>query len=260
MSDDAEQTPEAGVQDPAPTTPPAPPALEGPWAKDIQSTFTDPEQQAAVDAFLRQTVQPHVTKLEQSRLPEEASQLWTDLNENPMQAYATLTQELFSEQPEYIEAIRNALEQADQGGQAPEETGTYDYQTPQQQLPPEVLEATQAYQEQKALEDYDAAHQAVASQYPDAHLDDDHFHSFVVAADGDFDQAALEWKQSGWPEFIASREQVTPAEVPDLPPTTIPEGGGHSEQPVQQNESLNDAIDGFFAEQREQAPPAVGSV
>jgi predicted RNA-binding Zn ribbon-like protein len=106
--DPVEQTPE-GVQDPTPTAPePAAPAPSGPWANDLTSHFEDPSERARVDAFLRETVQPHVTRIEQERAQlKPAEQLYADLVENPADTYVALTEELFGE--DATKAIQDQL-------------------------------------------------------------------------------------------------------------------------------------------------------
>jgi hypothetical protein len=59
-----------------------------------------------VDQFLRETVQPHVTRVEQSRTPE-AEELYNALNENPAEAFMAITTELWGE--DAAETVRQAL-------------------------------------------------------------------------------------------------------------------------------------------------------
>src|SRR3954471_5592732 len=79
------QDPVATPAAPAPQTyetpaVPAAPAPRGPWADELQTRFTDADQRAQVDAFLRESAQPHVTRVEQERAGlRPAEQLWNDL-------------------------------------------------------------------------------------------------------------------------------------------------------------------------------------
>jgi hypothetical protein len=67
----------------------------GPWAEDLNSRFEDEAQRQAVDAFLREKVQPYVTQLEQESRP--ALELYKDLRANPAATYVEITEDLFGE-------------------------------------------------------------------------------------------------------------------------------------------------------------------
>jgi hypothetical protein len=93
----AEGAPPATADATPPAASPAP-ASDGPWAKDLAENFEDPATRAAVDEFLRTTVQPHVTKLEQATAPNrDAEKLWNDFRESPVETYLAVSGELFGE-------------------------------------------------------------------------------------------------------------------------------------------------------------------
>lgn len=185
---------------PAPeSTPPAESLPGGPWQADIQATFTDPQVAQTVDAFLRSKVQPRMTQLEQTIAnSENARQLWDAFQENAPAAYAAITRELYGE-----EAAQAALETLEQrlNGQPqtppPAEPVT---ETPQPAAPaydPSTMlspEEVQAWRHEQELRAYDAAIEEITSRPENADIDPNRLHTFVAAADGDFDEAIQRYR------------------------------------------------------------------
>lgn len=233
-------------------------ALTGPWAQDVQGAFEDPAVQAQVDAFLREKVQPHVTRLEQETAGlASAKALYEDLTSNPGETFLAISQELFGD--EAVDKIINALEAGDVTV-TEDVDGALDLTT--NSPDPEVQEAVQYYQQEKQRKMYDAALADFKEKHPD--LEVDLFHPFVAGAHGDLEAAYAGYQKfvSDWKEKFGTAPELTPDEVPD-PPTTL---GGSSAPAVTapptepKAQSLHDAIDDFFTTSRSSAPPTVGGV
>lgn len=226
--------------------------LAGPWADQIRTRFTDPETQAAVDGFLREQVQPYVTKLEQStRDIEDAKRLYDDLSSNPGETFLAITEELFGEEAsaKVIEALRTGAAAEDAEGNVEP--------TPGAQLDPETREVLEYAKQRKQQEEYDAA---LAQFKSKGHEIIDHlFHPFVAAAEGDFEVA-----YEGYKQFVDdARKQFgeAPAPTSEAPPVIASDTGTPPAVPTEKKyASIDDAIDDFFTEQKAQAPPVVGSV
>lgn len=231
-----------------------------PWADSIRSTFADPAMQDAVDDFLAQTVQPHVTKLEQKTVGlEQAQELYNDLLSDPGGTYVAITRELFGD--ETAERVIASLE----GGEVDTDDSTDE--RPVSGLAPEDQELLEEIKADRAQKAYEKA----INDFRDDGREDIQaklFHPFVAGANGDLEAAYEGYKQ--WlaesKAVIAPEETETlnPDEVPDLPPpTTIGKGeaGATTAPPVQPRySSLNDAIDDVFNDMKAAAPPTVGSV
>lgn len=256
------QTPE-GVQDPsAPEVTPDPPAAAGPWAKDLTTHFPDPAEAARVDAFLRSTVQPYSTQLEQ-KLAEAgpAQQLYSDLLADPAGTYSTLTEELFGEDG------RKAVEEqlTNLFGEEPEETPTVTEPTnTAPPLDPADKDAIEWAKQQATQQAYNAELERVKGldEYKDVPPEDwDLFHPFVASANGDFDAAAKGFGQ--WRAQVQER-YAPPAVEPDpadpAPPTLGTDSAQTTPPVAKQYTNIDDAIEDFFAESRPAAPPVVGSV
>src|SRR5436190_4659206 len=81
---------------------PAAPAPEidqdAPWSSDLQERISDADVRAQVDQYVRDTVQPYVTQLEQGSAEDRfARKLWNDFTENPADTYIAVTREMFGE-------------------------------------------------------------------------------------------------------------------------------------------------------------------
>lgn len=225
--------------------------------------FTDPEVRQQVDGFLREKVQPHVTKLEQSsRDMDHARTLYEDLQNDPGDTYLALTEELFG--PDSVESVIAALQRGEGTTEAesdePHEADQYDdidesaLNQDDRQLLDELRQdrARKAYND--AITELQAEHEDIVPEL---------FHPFVHSAGGDLERAYQgysQWLGKAKSQFGGS------AEIPDslphevAPPTVGGSGEATSTPPVEKSyDSLDDALDDFFAGERSSAPPVVGS-
>lgn len=255
------QTP-PGVQDQPVVDPPAaaetsaPPA--GPWANDLATHFEDETVRSQVDTFLRETVQPYSTKLEQQLAGlKPAEQLYADLVDNPSDTYLALTEELFGEAG--AKAIQDQLTTLFGD---PEEPIVPDPAVTPPTINPEDQEAIDWAKQQATQQAYDAEFGRIKGANPDVPAEDwELFHPFVASASGDFDAAAQGF--NAWRGQVEQRYK--PAEPPPPPDPAAPAVVGDTPTPpappVQRDyRNIDDAVDDFFNEQRAAAPPVVGSV
>lgn len=231
----------------------------GPWANDLASMFDDEGIRTQVDSFLREKVQPYVTNLEQRSKPspevELATQLYTDLREDPSSTYLAITEELFGEDGAL--AIQRALAESFGVGVEDEPAPTQ----PSGDLDPRVARAVEHIERQQAREAYDNALAEIRVKDPE--LNEELFHPFVVAADGDVEtayQGYKQWHDQAKSQFGSTGEEldVTPA----APPVIGSDVQTPAAPPVQKTySSFDDAMDDFLADMRGgSAPPVVGSV
>jgi hypothetical protein len=237
-------------------TPEAPAATSTPWQKDLEAKFNDPAQRQAVDEFLRETVQPHVTKLEQDSVPNrDAQQLWDDFTQNPIDTYRAVTTELFGEeQAAQIDRALNA-EVNEETGQL--ETPEGDQVRSEDIQDPRVKAVVEAHEESVRQKDYfDALAQTKAKYKDTIEINDELFHPFVAAADGDMDAAV-----QGYSKFVetAKTEYGAAPAGEAAPPVVDSTTQTGSEPPTTQKQTLDQAIDSFLEEQKS-PPTTVGSV
>lgn len=231
-----------------------------PWAAQIRASFTDPAVQDAVDDFLAQTVQPHVTKLEQQTADlKDAQELYNDLQNDPGATYVALTQQLFGEDAaNKVVATLQAEETPDTSSEEPPAKNAA--------LDPEDAEFLQRARERERQEQYDKA----IADFKADNRDDlvpKYFHPFVAGANGDLEQAYAaykEWLGGAKKEVFGIEDTLDPNEVPDLPPPAVVgkgEAGATTAPPVVPNyRSIGDAIDDVWSDITAGPPPTVGSV
>lgn len=248
-----------------------------PWEKDLAERFEDESVREQVSAFLGETVQPYVTRIEQEARPSrDATRLWEGFNENPVETYVQVSRELYG--PEVAERVAAILQ-----GESPEEHEPSESTPPApseeeqetqgvsfDDLPVEVKEAVARQQAEEQRQAYYSEIERVKTENAETlpkdeegnpRLNVDLFHPFVVAADGDFD-AAFE----AYTEFYSQAKnefgiQVPSGEEVEVPPATInSETRDAGETPPQEvkYDSLEDAMDAFFDEQNA-PPPTVGT-
>ena len=253
---------------------------QSPWDSDLASAFEDEETRAKVSEFLGNTVQPYVTKLEQDSKPDrDASILWEQFNNEPVSTTIQVIRELYGE--DKADAFAEILKgESDQGNETettkPEDTTATETTTPPntpedrtvtfEQLPPEVQEIIQG----QKLEESRKAYYAEIDRLKDEHAEElpkdedgnprlnaDTFHPFVVAADGNFDEAYKgfqSWIESARKEaglVDASTETET-----DGPPTTIDSRARDASARVpekREHMTFDDALDEMFNDLK--APP-----
>ena len=202
---------------------------EGPWAEDLTTRFEDEATRQAVDAFLREKVQPYVTQVEQEARP--ALELYRDLQANPGATYVELTEDLFGE--DEAKAITSYLEgrYGETNTPAPQEQAQ-PQTNPDGQPDPRMQEMLNDWEEQRNEKLYDAelqrltAIEQAAAQREGRQplpIKDHLFRPFVVAEDGDMDKAFV-----GYKAFVetARTELFGDAQVQEVAPPTL--GGNTS--------------------------------
>ncbi len=254
--------------EPEPTPSEEPTELSSPWANDVKEVFTDPDQQVAVDQFLREKYQPYVTKLEQEGAENrKANNLWNQLTADQYGTFEKIADELY--EPEVAARIKAAID-ADEASND-DESDDNEPLVDLDDLPPEVREAVEYQREQKnqalwnkemsdteALFDDDNED----APYKGIKFEPDLFYPFISAADGDFEAAAAgyaEWAKKASSAF-GLPDEITPPTPPEeqvTPPTAINSGSRQAAPPPQDKkyDSLDAALDDFLAE--ENAPPPV---
>lgn len=257
--------PEPAATTPEPTPAPASAAsatLSSPWADDLRKTFDDPAVQAQVDGFLRETVQPHVTKLEQATVTNRrAEALWNDFMENPQETLLSVTEEIVDD-PDRVAKVKEILAAT---GNAPTETPSTDSDFELNELPPEVREAVEFYQSSKSQSNWDKLLTQLKQDNPDVDIDEGLFAPFVNAADGDVELALNGYKQfiSDAKTRFGGEAQVPEGEQTDTPPAVIgsenisPTGTPEVAKPATVGEAIDELWDDM---QRAKAPTTVGQI
>lgn len=224
-----------------PDTPDTP--AESPWAESLLTRFEDPEQRASVDAYLRETVQPYVTKLESERGAPEATEFYSQFQEDPVDAHLRVTEELYG--AEARAAVESALFEAEEAADAspdPEAVPTA--------RDPEI----QALLDEREEERRNTAYREILDELKakDTDLIEDEFHPFVFSADGDVNKAYEEYGR--WREGVKQRYSPAPVE-PDPAPAVLGSQGtpGPAPATTPQGETLEESIDGFMASLRAEA-------
>jgi hypothetical protein len=252
----APPAPEATAPPAAPVAPPAPPAVgDGPWSADLHALFPDETIRGQVDQFLRSKVQPHVTQVEQQFAP--AKELWNDLQQDPIDTYVAIAHELFG--PDVATAVASQVQQQQAQPPAPAPDATAAQLTPEQQSAIEWAESQRAEQEwnsQFARVDGLAPRDAEGNSIIKSERA---FAPFVVAAEGDFDQAL-----EGYKQWYSEVTPAPPAEAPAVPPPAVLDGSAAPAAippTVPQRQTLDAALDDTLAEMRAtRAPATVGQV
>lgn len=266
MPDEVQPTPGQGEEQV--TTQPG----AGPWADSLNTRFEDPEIRQTVDAFLREDVQPYVTRLEQSR-NSDAEQLYAELQEKPGQTYLAISEELFG--AEVSQKVQDLLLSSFGGSEGdgddlpPEVTpGAPVVPAEGDSLDPRVERMVKAFEAQENQRAYDAELariKAKAATEGKPEVIDELIHPFVMAT-GDFDKALEGYskyynqfrQQFSGPQDAAALAAAAAANQP--PPVIGSDAVGTTTPPVQtQHASIDDALDAFFDEQKTPPPAPVGS-
>jgi hypothetical protein len=236
----------------APAAPPAAPAGDAPWSADLAGLGLDDTARQAVDGYLRAQWQPRMTQFEQ-QLSEAAParELWQDFHANPQETYLAVGAQLFGdEKASELEALIAAAEAADEGDDAPSAPSD-----------PRVQAMLEDYEARQRSDAYSAKLAEVKAAHTD--LDEELFHPFVIAADGDFGQAVARYR--AYVEQFKAKHGVSPEvpQVPDAPATLGLSGGDGPAVPpptTERYDSLDAALDATLAEMRTGSAPAVGTV
>jgi hypothetical protein len=241
VTDQPVQAPEAQGQ---PATPPV--VGTGPWAQDLASLFPDDSTRGTVDKYLREKWQPHTTQLEQRlAAQQQAVGLWEALEKDPTGTYIQITREMMGDQAaDQLLAQLQTPATADAPTEAP--------------VDPRMAQAVEFFENEQASRQYDGELGRIKAAYPD--IVDDVFHSFVAAAEGNFDQAVTLYYQAA--ARFAPVVEAPPVEQQTAPPALGSDTGTPvGDVPVQpKRQTLDEAMADFMAEQRaaKQAPPVMG--
>lgn len=232
-------------------TPAVPPSQGSPWSSDLATRFSDEATRSSVDTFLRDTVQPYVTQLEQSSKP--AVDLLKDFTEKPDDTFLEVAEDLYG--PEHAKAFKDYLDAIQD--EPPEAQQTQEQAT----VPPEVqalIDEKRAADDKRA---FDAEFDRIKTADPETKYDYDLFVPLVAQTD-DFDAAVKLYKDKGYPQYVAWREAeaAKAAEEPTPPPPVLGAEGGQSAVPAQKEyTTVGEAIDDWASDLRasgqEVAPP-----
>lgn len=249
-----------------------------PWENDLASRFEDENVRQSVDEFLRTSVQPYVTQLEQDRNPD-ADRLYAELNERPGDTFLAITEELFG--PEAAQRVQNTLlssfddvdDDDDEDDEGDDDAAGVDTSGQQNSLDPRVERVVSAYEQEQQRAAYNAELATVKAQAEreGVKVVDELIAPFVVASDGDLRTAYQgykkfvgEWQQA-FGQTPDAADQVTAAAAAESqeqqpPPVLGSDSTGSTTPPTQRKyTSIDDALDDFFDEQKSPAPPAVGT-
>lgn len=252
---------------------------KNPWDDKVAEAFEDPEVAAKVSAFLGESVQPYVTKIEQEARPSrDATRLWEALESAPVDTSIQIVKEMFGDDlGDQFAALLQGGEPSQVEVPTPEAEETEDdKRVAFDDLPPEVQNAVAAQQQEEQRKAYyseiDRVKDANADKLPtvgegdeaEVQLDVDLFHPFVVAAGGDFDAAMegyLGWQDKAKESFGINVPETAAVEEAQEPPPVIDSSTRESgtKPPTEEKyETLDDAIDSFFEDQKN-PPPTVGT-
>lgn len=246
----------------------------GPWDKDLQEAFTDEGIRTQVDGFLRDKVQPHVTRLEQSKGNQEAERLYQDFADNPTDTYLAVSAELFGE--EFAEGLVKALLEEEEPSTTPTTPVTPPVKPPEEptaeeeqefdieKLPPEIQEMIAERRDTQAEQEYNAELARVKADHStDVPIKDDWFHPFVVTAEGDMELAYQGYKKWVAEAGIDVTKLAPPAAAVDPntqpPPTIGSDSAAPAVPPVAKDYhgNLDEALDDFFEQDVKNSPPPV---
>lgn len=259
-----EEAPEAAAAPPTPADGAPAPAEPGPspWQSDLEAAFEDPDLRSRVDEYLRQNVQPYVTQLEQKSAPiRDANRLWESFHEDPAATFEQVAREIHGDEAaeRIIAALNGEVEEEDDEDYG-ELFDDEDDEGSGQEYPPEI----QALIEERQRQQYEQVLDGVKEQLEEDGLPfhRKQFEPYIVAHDGNLDEAITAYR-----EWIGEAKELFGIKVPrpeDIPPppaiNSETRAGGSLTPPVEETyNSLDDAVDAFFKEQRT-APPNVGAV
>lgn len=255
-----EVVPDGGTQpvESAPDQQPQPAAAgeqtPAPWQSDLQQRFPDEDVRGRVDEYVRETVQPYITRLEQDSAEDRyAKKLWDDFTQDPAGTYLAVTREMFGD-----DAAQEAEQLLDTLGNEGEDVPTGDLESvfDEEDLPPRYRQAVDAWEDQQREDAYYDELDRVAAANEDLGLDDDDslFHPFVSAAEGDFDLAV-----EGYRSFLSRFKPAGAGESEQAPPAIGSDVAAQTTPPTETAyETLDDALDAMFDEEKT-APTVVGS-
>lgn len=166
------------------------PIKPGPWQADIESAFTDPDVQEAVDQLIRERVQPRMTQLEQQLAgARDAQNLWDQIHQDPVGTFNALRDELVAAGYPLSEAQSAAAAAVQEGQASPPPAAAPATTAAAAQEDPRVAEMYAYWQSQREMEQYDATVAQIVNDPANADINPNRYHTYVAAADGDFEKA-----------------------------------------------------------------------
>jgi len=249
-----------------------------PWDSDLAAAFEDEATREAVSEFLGEKVQPYVTKIEQESKPDrDASLLWEQFHEEPVATTIQVIKELYGEdKADAFAAILQGESEENQPSSEDvtktEENAPEDKSVEFDQLPPEVQELIQNQRLEESRKAYYGEIDRIKEEHKDElpkdeegnpRLDADTFHPFVVAAEGDFDEA-----YKGFQNWITAARKAAGIATEETstegnePPPTIDSKARDASTTVptkKEHPTFEDAMDEMF-EELKAPPPTVGAV
>lgn len=244
------------------------PTNSGPWANDLETRFADPEVRQTVDAFLREQVQPYVTRLEQGR-NDEAERLYDELQSRPGDTYMAITEELFGAEvsQKVTDLLLTSFGEPDDSTDAPVTPAVPATDEPAAApLNPRVEAMLKAFEDNESKQAYDAELarlKAKATADNTQPVIDELIAPFIVATNGDFDRAYQGYAKhyDQFRQQFGGAPAATTEVVVDTPPAVLGSDSAQQTTPPVQAKftSLDDAMDSYFDEQKVSPPAPVGS-
>lgn len=245
---DAETQPADAASPETPTPQEQPVELSGPWAKDLERAFQDPQVRAQVHQFMAESYQPYVTRLESEKaeLAQQAEVL-DALREDPVGALVELSTVLGGE--ELAELVQQHLTPAQQ------EEFAEEMEDQSQQLDPRIEQMLEDWEAQKTEEFYQQELERIGATDVDRELLD----PFVLAYQGD-----VEAGYKAYQEYVERLRREAGAKVDDAAPSAPGVMGSDSSSPPSPTSatmprSLDEALDSLVSDLRGSAPQPVGT-
>jgi hypothetical protein len=247
--------------EPAAVEPPAEPAA-GPWAADLAVYFEDESVRGQADKFLREKIQPHVTKLEQTQSEyKPAHEFFDDLRDDPIGTTLALAEEVYG--AEIADKIAELVAAGEDPATAAKEAT--EGESPKTDEDPVIAKMKAEYeaQERSKLWDQELARIKSTPEAQGVDIDPELFAVFVHQAEGDMDAALPAYKAF---EERSRTKYGQPAPAPPAPPAplgTQPGDAPASTPPIAPKiTSFDEALDATLAEIRSNrnGPTPVGTV
>lgn len=259
VSQDPVQSQAAPAAPAEPVAPPAPPQQTpgpAPWTQELQTRF-DPQTAAQVDNYLRTTWQPRMTQLEQQAAEaEQARQLVEALQRDPEAYNVDLNRQMYGDQ--YADQLAASIGRTDlMVGQPYQQQVAPQQQAAQQQaqMDPRLERMLSSWEEEQQQRQYTEAKADFLSDPQYADINSELFDVFVGSAET-WEEAVNTYR--AWAAHYA--QQNAPEQQQQLaPPTLNSEAGGTpGSTPSLPRETLDEAIDSIFNENKPIAPPVMG--
>lgn len=228
----------------------------GPWDEDLAARFQNANQRRNVAEFLREKVQPHLTKVEQqaAQRNENAERLWNDFRQDSDGTFERIATELYG--ADHAKRMLNALRT--------EDTPAPDFDAPDEldldELPQEARETIEWAQAEKQKQQWNALLADVAEKNPDLTVDEELFTPFVIASEGRVDQAVESYKE--WlAKFPGAKTEEAAEEAAEetAPPVVDGKVGRTGREAAREPQSMDEALADMYAmmKQADTPPPTV---